>query len=343
MELETKKPKWLLSYLVKKKEKSNMNLNQLIKERFIENLVIGGAGFIGSNLIDHLIKSGQNVICLDNLSSGTFDNLKHLEKNEQFKFLKHDIRRPITFDGEILKIWHLACPPVPKFYIKEPLSTLDINYKGSINILELARLTNAKILLTSTSEIYGNTIESPQYENMSIDLLTTNPRSCYSEGKRIAETLFLTYQRIYNVQIRIARIFNTYGPRLRVDDGRVVSNFITRSLNNKKIIVTGDGSQTRSFCYIEDLISGLIKLMENNFQYPLNLGNDSEIKIIDLAILIQKITNDSSKIEFTKFDPNEPLKRKPSIALAEKELNWIPKTSLLVGLQKTIDYFKKIN
>ena len=307
----------------------------------INNLVTGGAGFLGSNLIDFLIKNGENVLCIDDLSSGTLDNLRHLENNEKFEFKKHDIREPFLFEGKIDKIWHFACPPVPNIYKIQPLSTLDINYTGALNLLNLAKKCNSKILLTSTSEIYGNTRINPQYEDMPVDLLTDNPRACYSEGKRVAETLFFAFERLYGLKIRVARIFNTYGPKLKINDGRVISNFINFSLSNKNLIVNGDGSQTRSFCFIDDMVIGLVKLMESDYKLPLNLGNPEEISIIELAKLIKRKINSSSEIEFRPICKEEPFLRRPSIELAGRVLTWQPKVPLETGLNKTIDYFKK--
>ena len=310
------------------------------KLNILNNLVTGGAGFLGSNLIDHLIDRGESVLCIDNLSTGNLLNLKHLENNINFKFIVQDIREPILFEGKIDKIWHFACPPVPSIYQSEPLSTLDINYIGTLNLLKLAKKCNSRILLSSTSEIYGNTKVSPQFEDMPIDLLTNNPRACYSEGKRVAETLFFTFARQYNLNIRVARIFNTYGPRLKINDGRVISNFINQSLSKKNLIVNGDGLQTRSFCFVDDMVDGLLKLMDSDFKSPINLGNPSEISIIDLAKLIKSKMNNTNKIVFKKCNVEEPLVRRPSIDLAEKVLNWTPKISLNTGLNRTIEYFK---
>ncbi len=309
----------------------------------LNNLVTGGAGFLGSNLIDHLIENDERVLCIDNLSTGNLVNLKHLENNVNFKFINQDIRDPILIEGQVDKIWHFACPPVPSIYQSEPLETLDINYFGTLNLLKFAKKCNSKILLSSTSEIYGNTKVSPQSEDMPIELLTNNPRACYGEGKRIAETLFFNFARQYNLNIRVARIFNTYGPRLKINDGRVISNFINQSLSNKNLVVNGDGLQTRSFCFVDDMVEGLLKLMESDFKSPINLGNPSEISIIDLANLIRGKINNKNRIVYKNCNNEEPLFRRPSIDLAEKVLNWTPKIPLNTGLNRTIQYFKQQN
>lgn len=319
------------------------DLNDLNKEKIIDNLVVGGAGFLGSNLIDFLIKKEENVICVDNLSSGNIQNIIHLKNHSKFKFLEFDIRNCLKFDGKIKKIWHLACSPSPAFYYLEPLLTLEVNFKGTYNLLELARKCDSKILLTSTSEIYGNTLLSPQHENISIDLLTNSPRACYSEGKRVAETLCYVFAKKYNIKVRVARVFNTYGPRLNINDGRVVSNFINQSIFKKELTIFGDGKQTRSFCFINDLINGLDKLMESNFSSPMNLGNTEEITILELAKLITKKIGDQNKYRFKFMDRNldDPVRRMPSINLAKKQLGWEPKVSLTEGLDKTIEFFRK--
>ena len=320
------------------------NLNDLNKEKNIDNLVVGGAGFLGSNLIDFLINRGENVICVDNLSSGNIQNIIHLKNHSKFKFLEFDIRNCLEFDGKIKKIWHLACSPSPSFYYLQPLLTLEVNFKGTYNLLELARKCDSKILLTSTSEIYGNTLLSPQHENISVNIPTDGNRACYSEGKRVAETLCYVFAKKYNIKVRVARVFNTYGPRLNIHDGRVVSNFINQSLFNKELTIFGDGKQTRSFCFINDLIIGLDKLMESNFSSPINLGNNEEITILELAKLITKKIGYQNKYRFKFMERNldDPVRRKPSIKLAKKQLRWEPKVSLTEGLDKTIEFFKKI-
>ena len=319
-----------------------LNLNNTYKENKLENIVAGGAGFIGSHLIDFLLKKKENVLCIDDLSSGNYLNINHLKDNPKFNFIKFDIRKPIIFDGKIDKIWHLACQPSPNKYQSKPLLTIEVNYKGTLNLLKLATKTDAKILFTSTSEIYVNTFETPQYEEMSINLLTTSSRACYSEGKRLAETLFYVFARKYKTNVRVARLFNIYGPRLRIDDGRVLSNFINQALENKKLTIFGDGSQTRSFCFVSDLIIGLNKLIESDLTCPVNLGNNHEIRINDLAEILCTKLGKSLNYDYLDIDSDEPMRRKPSLEIAKRVLNWESKTPLELGLEKTIEYFRSI-
>ena len=242
--------------------------------QLINNLVLGGAGFLGSHLIDKLLKKGENVLCIDNFSTGKIQNINHLKDNKKFFFIKHDVIKPIKSKIPIEKIWHLACPASPIYYQKDPLLTIRINYEGTFNILNLAKDFHSKFLFVSSSEIYGTSIVKPQNENVLVNLSTTSPRACYAEGKRIAETLVNTFSKVNNIEIRLARIFNTYGPRFNINDGRVISNFINQSLRNKKITIYGDGKQTRSFCYVDDMVRGLINLMECSYSGPVNLGNE---------------------------------------------------------------------
>lgn len=302
-------------------------------------LITGGAGFIGSHLCDYLIKKGNDVICVDNLFSGSKDNIRHLLSHPCFKFIHHDITDPLFI--EVDQIFHLACPASPVHYQYNPIKTIKTNVMGTINMLGLAKRVGARILLSSTSEVYGNPKVHPQKEEYWGNVNPIGPRSCYDEGKRVAETLMMDYYRQNNVDIRIVRIFNTYGPRMALDDGRVISNFIVQALKGEPITVYGDGAQTRSFCYVSDLIEGLIKAMESDLIGPVNLGNPNEIKIIELAKTILKLTNSKSEIVFRPLPPDDPIRRCPDITLARKRLNWQPIVPLEEGLKETIRYFDK--
>ena len=304
-----------------------------------DNLVTGGAGFIGSHLIDTLMNKGQTVVCLDNFESGNIKNIKHWLNNSNFQLIEKDILSKIDID--VKRIWHLACPASPKDYLRDPIRTLKICIEGSQNVLEIAKKKGSKILLASSSEIYGNPLINPQKENYNGNLNPLSLRSCYAEGKRISEYLFNYYRIKYHLDVRIARIFNTYGPRLNFNDGRVISNFITAGLNNEKIKIYGNGNQTRSFCYIDDLIEALITQMRVKYYYPLNLGNPDELSINDLALkIINKLDKSIEIINFEQKIEDDPLLRKPDIYLAKKILLWKPKFSLDFGLDKTIEYFK---
>ena len=300
-------------------------------------LITGGTGFIGSNLCHKLIKQGHYVICLDNNFTGSMENIKDLRNNLNFEFIRHDITLPIFL--EVDQIYHLACPASPKAYQYDPIKTIKTNILGTLNVLGIAKRVKAKILLSSTSEIYGNPEISPQVEEYWGNVNPIGPRSCYDEGKRLAETLMMEYHKTRNVDIRIARIFNTYGPNMAADDGRVVSNFINQCINHKDITIYGNGSQTRSFCYIDDLISGLIILMNNDKTIgPINLGNPTEITILQLAQRIKNITKSLSKTVYKNLPQDDPTKRKPDIHKA-KMLGWLPKVGLDVGIKNTIYYF----
>lgn len=303
-------------------------------------LIAGGAGFIGSNLISRLLNEGNKVICLDNLYTGKFENIKDFIDNENFIFLKKDILEPILIEGKIDQIYNLACPASPLKYQKDPIYTLKINFNGNLNLLELAKNKKSTILLSSTSEIYGEPEISPQNELYRGNVNTIGIRSCYDEGKRIAETLFMEFHRKYNVDIRIVRIFNTFGPKMDKHDGRVVTNFINQMLTNQDITIYGDGNQTRSFCYIDDLVEGLIKLMDSNYIYPVNIGNDEEITINNLLELISSLLTSSSKVKFLDLPKDDPTNRKPDISIAKDVLKWEPKIKLEEGLIKTINYLK---
>ena len=303
-------------------------------------LVTGGAGFIGSHLCKKLLEEGNEVICLDNFFTGAKSNVEKLLSNSNFKLIEHDITE--KFEADVTQIYNLACPASPPHYQYDPIKTLKTSVLGIINMLELAKKCNAKILQASTSEVYGNPLVHPQAEMYWGNVNPIGIRSCYDEGKRCAETLMMDYHRRYNVDTKIVRIFNTYGPNMSQEDGRVVSNFILQALNNQEITIYGDGSQTRSFCYVDDLVDGLIKMMSSNITGPVNLGNPSERTILDFAKLIIKLIGSSSHLNFLPLPSDDPIKRRPNISLAEKELNWTPKINIEDGLNKTIEYFKNV-
>ena len=304
-------------------------------------LVTGGTGFIGSHLCEKLLGYGNYVICLDNNSTGNTYNINHLIDHPNFELIIYDIICPIKIKVDF--IYHLACPASPKAYQKYPINTLDTNYIGTKNMCELARENNATILFTSTSEIYGDPLISPQPETYWGNVNPIGIRSCYDEGKRIGETLMMEYHRCYNVNIRIARIFNTYGPQMDKNDGRVVSNIVNQCLNNQNITIYGDGSQTRSFCYVDDTVNGLIRLMENNKTIgPINIGNDNEMTILELSqTIINLLPITTSKLVYEPLPKDDPMRRKPDLRLANKYLDWKPQTPLKDGLLKTIQYFSK--
>jgi len=302
-------------------------------------LVTGAAGFLGSHLCEALLKKGNNVIGVDNLSSGSLLNIKDLLGLEQFNFIEHDVIEYLEIKCD--EIYNLACPASPVQYQSNPIGTLKTNVFGASNLLELALKNQAKIFQASTSEVYGDPLEHPQKESYWGNVNPVGLRSCYDEGKRCAETLFFDYQRKHKTEIRVARIFNTYGPKMKSDDGRVVSNFIVQALENKPLTVYGEGLQTRSFCYVDDLIRGFILLMDHQeFKGPVNLGNPVEFTMIELAKKVLNITSSISKIEHEDLPLDDPKKRKPNIDLAFKELNWKPDIHLEEGLKKTIEYFK---
>ena len=304
-------------------------------------LITGGAGFIGSNLCEKLLNDGHKIICLDNLLTGNIKNIQHLLNNTNFKFINHDIIDYLEIDEEIDEIYNLACPASPPKYQNEPIKTLKCNFNGVLNLLELAKIKGAKILQSSTSEIYGEPEISPQHEDYRGNVNTIGIRSCYDEGKRVAETLMMEYHNQYNVDIRIARIFNTYGPKMDKNDGRVVSNLINQALTNNDLTIYGNGEQTRSFCYIDDQLDGLIKLMNSDYVYPVNIGNPYEINMIQLANTILNLTKSSSRIVYKELPSDDPTNRKPDISRAKNILNWGPKYDLEKGLIKTIEYFSQ--
>ncbi|MFH1751911.1 MAG: UDP-glucuronic acid decarboxylase family protein [archaeon] len=303
-------------------------------------IVTGGAGFIGSHLCEFLLEKGEKVVCVDNLFTSSIDNIKHLMNNENFLFLEQDIVYPFYFDRKIDQIYNLACPASPVHYQFDPVKTIKANTLGIINVLGMAKRHHARIFQASTSEVYGDPLEHPQKESYRGNVNTIGPRACYDEGKRVAETLFFDYKRQHKIEIRIARIFNTYGPRMAANDGRVVSNFIVQALEGKDITIYGSGKQTRSFCFVSDLVEGFYKLMNNDFEGPINLGNPGEFTILELAEKVIKMTDSKSKIVFKELPEDDPKQRKPDINLAIEKLGWQPKIKLDDGLKETIKYFK---
>lgn len=315
-----------------------------IKMKRIRTLVTGGAGFLGSHLCDRLIKEGNDVICVDNLFTGKKDNIRHLIGNPYFEFIRHDVTQPLFVECD--QIYNLACPASPVWYQRDPIYTIKTSFYGAMNALGLAKRTGARILQASTSEVYGDPSVTPQPENYRGNVNTIGPRSCYDEGKRAAETLFFDYHRQHHVDIKVMRIFNTYGPRMDVNDGRVVSNFIVQALKNQNLTIYGDGKQTRSFCYVDDLIEGMVRLMNSRdgFTGPVNVGNPHEYAIKELAELIIKLTKSSSKLVYEKLPADDPTNRRPDIFMASRELNnWKPRIELKEGLIKTIEYFKLLD
>ena len=304
-------------------------------------LITGGAGFIGSNLCEKLLNDGNKIICIDNLITGNIENIEHLLNNDNFKFINHDIIEPLEINEDIDEIYNFACPASPPKYQKDPINTLKVNFLGVLNLLELARCKNAKFLQSSTSEVYGEPEISPQHEEYRGNVNTVGIRSCYDEGKRVAETLVMDYHNQYNVNTRIVRIFNTYGPKMDKNDGRIVSNFINQALNSEDITIYGNGMQTRCFCYIDDQIDGLIKLMNSDYIYPINIGNSYEINVIELANIVLNLTKSNSKIIYTDLPLDDPTNRKPDITKAKNILLWEPMYDLEKGLMKTIKYFRE--
>jgi UDP-glucuronate decarboxylase len=302
-------------------------------------LVTGGAGFLGSHLCDQLLQSGFDVLCLDNFFTGTRDNILHLIGNPNFELIRHDVTFP--FYAEADEIYNLACPAAPIHYQHDPVQTTKTSVHGAINMLGLAKRVKAKILQASTSEVYGEPQVHPQVESYWGNVNPIGQRSCYDEGKRCAETLFFDYWRQHQLRIKVGRIFNTYGPRMHPNDGRVVSNFIVQALRGQNITIYGDGSQTRSFCYVADLVSGLMKLMDSPDEVvgPINLGNPGEFTVRELAEKVIDLTGSSAKITYHPLPSDDPTQRQPDITFAKEKLNWIPEVSLDQGLIKTIKYF----
>lgn len=302
----------------------------------------GGAGFIGSHLCERLLKEGREILCVDNFYTGTKQNILHLLGNPHFELVRHDITFPLYVEAD--EIYNLACPAAPIHYQNDPVQTTKVNVHGSINMLGLAKRLKAKILQASTSEVYGNPTVHPQPETYFGSVNPIGPRACYDEGKRCAETLFFDYHRQHHLKIKVARIFNTYGPRMHPNDGRVISNFVLQALRGEPITIFGDGSQTRSFCYVDDMVDGLIRLMESpdDLIGPVNLGNPGEITILEAAEKIIQLTGSRSVITFKPLPDDDPKKRKPDITLAKEKLGWAPCIPLEVGLKKTALYFENL-
>ena len=305
-------------------------------------LVTGGAGFLGSFLCERLLAEGCEVVCVDNFYTGTKRNIIHLLKDPYFELIRHDITFPLYL--EVDEIYNLACPASPVHYQNDPVQTTKVNVHGSINMLGLAKRVHARILQASTSEVYGDPAVHPQTEDYRGNVNCIGIRSCYDEGKRCAETLFFDYHRQHKINIRVVRIFNTYGPRMHPNDGRVVSNFVIQALNNRDITVFGEGSQSRSFCYVDDLIDGLIRMMNtsNDFAGPVNIGNPNEFSILELAETVIELTGSTSKIIFQPLPEDDPMQRRPNIDLAREKLGWAPKIQLREGLERTIAYFRNL-
>lgn len=306
-------------------------------------LITGGAGFLGSNLCERLLNDGHSIICVDNLYCSSKENISHLMPNPHFEFIYHDVVLPL--DIEVDEIYNLACPASPVHYQRDPIQTTKTSILGAINLLELAKKTNAKIFQASTSEVYGDPFEHPQKESYWGNVNPIGIRACYDEGKRCAESLFFDYWREHNTLIKVGRLFNTYGPRMQPDDGRVVSNFILQALKSKPITIYGDGNQTRSFCYVDDMIEVIVRLMasSNKITGPINLGNPHEFTINELAENIIRITNSSSRIEYKSLPQDDPRQRRPDISIVRSLLKWSPKIELDSGLVKTINYFDNTN
>jgi UDP-glucuronate decarboxylase len=302
-------------------------------------LITGGAGFLGSHLCERLLNEGNEVLCVDNLFTGRKSNIHHLLENKNFEFLRHDVTFPLFV--EVDEIYNLACPASPVHYQFDPVQTTKTSVIGAINMLGLAKRLKIKILQASTSEVYGDPEVHPQPESYKGSVSTTGIRACYDEGKRCAETLFFDYHRQHGVAIKVMRIFNTYGPRMHPNDGRVVSNFIVQALKGQDITIFGDGKQTRSFCYVDDNIEGMYRLMSSRdgFTGPVNIGNPGEFTMLELAELVIEMTGSNSQLKFLPLPQDDPMQRQPVIDLAKKELDWAPKVSLREGLVKTIEYF----
>ncbi len=303
-------------------------------------LVTGGAGFLGSHLCDRLLEAGHDVLCVDNFFTGSKQNIRHLLSNPHFELMRHDVTFPLYV--EVARIYNLACPASPIHYQHDPVQTTKTSVHGAINMLGLAKRVKARILQASTSEVYGDPEMHPQTEDYWGRVNPIGPRSCYDEGKRCAETLFFDYHRQHRLEVKVARIFNTYGPRMHPNDGRVVSNFIVQALRGQDITIYGDGQQTRSFCYVDDLIEGLVKLMDTpaDFAGPVNIGNPGEFTMLQLAELVLRLVGGKSKLSFAPLPQDDPRQRRPDISVAQNMLQWQPRVSLEDGLQETIAYFR---
>ncbi len=305
-------------------------------------LITGGAGFIGSHLCRCLLDSGHDVFCVDNFITGSKSNISFCEDNPRFKLINYDISQPLYLDEEIDWVMHFASLASPRHYLSHPIKTLKSGLLGTHNCLGIAKAKGAKFFLASTSEVYGDPQVHPQTEEYNGNVSITGPRSCYDESKRAAEALTYAYMRQHGVDVRVVRIFNTYGSNMRPDDGRVVSNFIVQALSGNDITIYGDGNQTRSFCYIDDLVKGILKMMESDYKMPINLGNPSEFKVVELAEKIIELTGSPSKVKFLPLPEDDPKRRKPDISKAKRILGWEPQVSLEEGLTRTIEYFKRV-
>jgi dTDP-glucose 4,6-dehydratase len=304
------------------------------------SLITGGAGFIGSHLCEFLLEKGHEVICMDNLITGNIDNIAHI-RNEKFSFIKHDVTNYIYIKGKLDYIYHLASPASPIDYIQWPIQTLKVGALGTHKVLGLAKEKKARMLISSTSEIYGDPLIHPQTEDYWGNVNPIGPRGVYDEAKRFAEAITMAYNRFHNVETRIARIFNTFGERMRIRDGRVVPNFMTQALNNEPLTVYGTGKQTRSFCYVSDMVSGLYTLMMSKVDTPVNIGNPEEISVMEFAKIINEMTGNNAGITFKPLPQDDPKERKPDISKAKKELGWEPKVTMIEGLRRSLVYFKQ--
>lgn len=305
-------------------------------------LVTGGAGFLGSHLCDRLLAQGHHVICLDSFLTGGRDNLLHLKNERNFSLIEQDVIDPLSLE-HVDEIYNLACPASPVHYQHDPIHTMKTSVIGAMNVLELARKTGARIFQASTSEVYGDPLIHPQTEAYLGNVNTIGPRACYDEGKRAAETLFFDYHRRYGVEIKVVRIFNTYGPRMAANDGRVVSNFIVQALRGEDLTIYGDGSQTRSFCYVDDLVEGFLRLMGSGPETlgPVNLGNPGEFTMLELATQVLRLTGSSSRLSFQELPQDDPKQRRPDITRAREALGWAPTVNLETGLERTVTYFRE--
>ena len=306
-------------------------------------VITGAAGFIGSNLVDKLLNEGYFVYGIDNLITGSLDNLSHLNSNNNFEFVNHDVTKYIDIKDKIDYVFHFASPASPIDYLKYPIQTLKANAIGGHNALGLAKKNNAKFILASTSEVYGDPLEHPQKESYFGNVNPIGPRSIYDEAKRFIESMTISYHVYHKLRVSIVRIFNTYGPRMKIDDGRVLPTFIKQAASNKDLTINGDGTQTRSFCYIDDLVNGIIQLMNSEYSYPINIGNDDEVTINEIASTLISILNSQSKVIYNDLPEDDPLKRKPDLTLAKKILNWAPKIDKKDGFEMLIEYYKKNN
>ncbi len=306
-------------------------------------VITGAAGFIGSNLVDRLINEGFFVYGIDNLITGSLDNISHLNSNNNFDFVNQDVTKYISIKDKIDYVFHFASPASPIDYLEYPIQTLKANAIGGHNALGLAKKNNAKFILASTSEVYGDPLEHPQKESYFGNVNPIGPRSIYDEAKRFIESMTISYHIYHKLRVSIVRIFNTYGPRMKIDDGRVLPTFIKQAASNKDLTVNGDGTQTRSFCYIDDLVNGILQLMQSEYSYPINIGNDDEVTINEIAYILKSILNSESKIIYNKLPKDDPLKRKPDLTLAKKILNWTPKINKKDGFEMLIKFYKKNN